>query len=236
MPSLQHAPPLASRDAGVVPSATSDLASPHAFAEALASAGSLPKSPLSADVPIPADPPPPRGPDPAPPALAGGLQAELPAGPAPTAAPQPVAVPSAPLSAPRLALDDDPPHRDRAARADPLDPATRHAAQLAPFEVSQVHAPPAPAPVEAQARASLEALLPDLVRKIAWSGDGRKGSMRLELGAGSLAGGTLVVHAESGRVRVELDAPAGADAAVWHTRLSERLSMRGVAVDELIVR
>jgi hypothetical protein len=60
--------------------------------------------------------------------------------------------------------------------------------------------------------------------------------MRLELGAGSLAGGTLVVHAESGRVRVELDAPAGADIEAWKARLSERLLRRGVVVDELTVR
>ena len=58
----------------------------------------------------------------------------------------------------------------------------------------------------------------------------------MELGAGSLAGGTLVVHAEDGRVRVELDVPAGTDARAWEARLHERLTGRGVTVDELVVR
>jgi hypothetical protein len=131
----------------------------------------------------------------------------------------------------------------RPVRADPLDPATRHAAQLGPLDLpppvqnaapAAMHA--APPATDAPARASLEMLLPDLVRKIAWSGDGRRGSMRLELGAGSLAGGTLVVHADGGRVRVELDAPAGTDVDAWAASLNERLARRGVVVDELVVR
>jgi hypothetical protein len=125
----------------------------------------------------------------------------------------------------------------RRSRNDPLDPAARHAAQMAPLFQAP---PPAPAvstaaPVEAETRASLESMLPELVRKIAWSGDGKKGSMRLELGAGALAGGTLLVHADEGRVRVELNAPAGTDVDAWKARLQERLDRRGVAVDEIIV-
>jgi len=121
---------------------------------------------------------------------------------------------------------------------DPLDPASRHAAQLAPVIPSstQPTASAAGAITEARARVSLESILPDLVRKVAWAGDGRKGSMRLELGAGALAGSTLVVHAEDGRVRIELDAPSGTDVAAWKARLSARLETRGVAVDELTVR
>jgi len=93
----------------------------------------------------------------------------------------------------------------------------------------------ASAPVDAQARASLEAILPDLVRKVAWSGDGKRGSMRMELGAGALAGATVVVHADDGRVKVQLDTPAGTDLDAWRSRLGQRLAMRGVEVDELIV-
>jgi hypothetical protein len=81
----------------------------------------------------------------------------------------------------------------------------------------------------------MEALLPELVRKVAWTGDGKRGSMRLELGAGSLAGGTLTVHADAGRVRVELDAPTGTDVAAWKAKLEERLERRGVAVEEVTV-
>jgi hypothetical protein len=81
----------------------------------------------------------------------------------------------------------------------------------------------------------METVLPELVRRIAWAGDGRRGSMRLEFGSGALTGGTLVVHAEEGRVRVELDAPPGTDLAAWRARLEERLASRGVVVDELSV-
>jgi hypothetical protein len=86
------------------------------------------------------------------------------------------------------------------------------------------------------ARASLEEVLPALVRRIAWSGDGQKGSVRLEFGAGALAGGTLVVHSDGGRVRVELDAPAGADAAAWKERITSRLAERQLQVEDVDVR
>jgi len=128
--------------------------------------------------------------------------------------------------------------RPRDARPDPLDPATRHAAQLLPPLLppapSTTVAPPATTDVHA--RASLEAILPELVRRIAWAGDGRRGSVRLELGGGALAGGTVMVHADGGRVRVELDAPAGVDVDAWRGRLHERLARRGVDVEEVLVR
>jgi hypothetical protein len=89
--------------------------------------------------------------------------------------------------------------------------------------------------VQAATRASLEELLPALVRRIAWSGDGRRGTVRLEFGEGALAGGTLFVHAEDGRVRVELQAPPGTDTAVWKRRIASRLTKRGLTLDELVV-
>jgi len=128
------------------------------------------------------------------------------------------------------------------ARPDALDPATRHAAQMAPMFAppeaftSTTASSPAAAPAETQAHASMESMLPDMVRKIAWSGDGKRGSMRLELGAGALAGGTLLVHADEGRVSVELNAPSGTDVNAWKERLEERLERRGVAVDEVVVK
>ena len=124
----------------------------------------------------------------------------------------------------------------RRAHDELLDPSSRHVAQLAPlFQSPEAPAAAPVASVETATRPSLESMLPELVRKIAWSGDGRRGSMRLELGAGSLSGGTLTVHADAGRVRVELDAPAGTDVAAWKARLSERLAQRGVEVDEIVV-
>jgi hypothetical protein len=89
---------------------------------------------------------------------------------------------------------------------------------------------------EVKARASLEELLPALVRRIAWSGDARRGAVRMELGAGELAGATVTVHADDGRLRVELAAPPGADREAWGERLRARLEARGLAVDEVVVR
>ncbi len=128
----------------------------------------------------------------------------------------------------------------RAPRADPLDPAARHAAQIGP--PPGPFAPPPPlsppsivAPVQVRAAASLEDLLPALVRRIAWSGDGRKASLRLEFGSGDLQGGVLVVHADEGRVAVEISAPAGVDVAAWRTRIEERLRAKDVSVASLVV-
>jgi hypothetical protein len=125
---------------------------------------------------------------------------------------------------PRKKIDDD-----------PLDPATRHAAQLAPLLATSAPAAPPPNAVEVRARASLDKVLPALVKRVAWSGDGRRGVVRLEFGAGSLAGGTLIVHADDGRLRVELTAPAGANPAEWKERITARLLRRGLSLDDVRV-
>ncbi|HTQ43398.1 MAG TPA: hypothetical protein VMI75_11625 [Polyangiaceae bacterium] len=126
---------------------------------------------------------------------------------------------------------------DHERREDPADPHVRHAAQLGPppglaqGEIGSSAAPPAPA--GGPARTSLEDLLPALVRRVAWSGDGRRGTVRLELGSGSLAGAELVVHADDGHVRVHLRAPAGVDLGPLRERIAARLAARGVALDEV---
>jgi hypothetical protein len=126
--------------------------------------------------------------------------------------------------------------RRRTAPDETLDPSARHAAQLAPPALPgtlQPGAPASPAQVEARVRSSLEDLLPALVRRVAWSGDGRRGTVRLELGAGELAGGTLLVHVDEGRVRVKLSAPPGVDVGAWRGRILDRLEARGLAVDSI---
>jgi hypothetical protein len=127
--------------------------------------------------------------------------------------------------------------RDDERRDDPTDPHVRHAAQLGPPPglaqgdiVSLATILPA---AGVPARASLEDLLPALVRRVAWSGDGRRGTVRLELGSGALAGAELVVHADDGRVRVQLRAPAGVDLGPLRERIALRLAARGVALDEV---
>jgi hypothetical protein len=81
---------------------------------------------------------------------------------------------------------------------------------------------------EGRALVSLEELLPALVRRIAWSGDARRGSIRLELGAGTLSGATLFVRAEGEHVHVALHAPPGTDVDGWRARIARRLAARGL--------
>jgi hypothetical protein len=114
-------------------------------------------------------------------------------------------------------------------------------AQLAPPSpiAPQVQPPLEPAPArgtggETRARASFEDLLPALVRKVAWSGDSRRGSILLELGAGALAGATLLVHADDGQVRVRLSAP-GVDLDGWRERIAGRLAALGLSVEDVEV-
>lgn len=134
--------------------------------------------------------------------------------------------------------------RDAARDEDPLDPLFRQRDLLAPAHAAPVASPPplaqppvetTSAPVHARARASLEDVLTALVRRIAWSGDGRRGAVRLELGAGALAGATLLVEADEGRVRVRLSAPPGVDAEAWRRRIAERFAAKRIAVDAVEV-
>ena len=85
--------------------------------------------------------------------------------------------------------------------------------------------PPAALPFTAD----LQNLLSGLARRVAWGGDRRKGTARIELSEGALAGATLVVHAEQRTVTVELELPAGAGTHGWEARLTERLEARGFA-------
>jgi hypothetical protein len=121
--------------------------------------------------------------------------------------------------------------KDKEERVDPLDPATRSAAQWAPpmqIGNSLPVVAPAAAPAIAQARVSMEELLPQLVRRIAWAGDRQRGTVRLELGAGRHAGTVITVHSASGRIRLELQ---GEGAAELGPRIEERLARQGVDVE-----
>jgi hypothetical protein len=138
-----------------------------------------------------------------------------------------------------------------------LDPAVRHAAHLA--SPAQTHAPPrahehssyepaptalaashpAPQPVDVRAAASLEDLLPALVRNIAWNAQGHRGVVHLELGAGSLSGARLVIEADGGQVHVTIAVPSAIRASVdlsgWSERLAARLAARGLDVGSIEV-
>jgi hypothetical protein len=75
----------------------------------------------------------------------------------------------------------------------------------------------------------LQTLLTGLVRRASWGGDRRKGSARIELSEGALAGATLVVHTEQHLVSVELELPSGVPTLGWQRRITERLEARGFA-------
>ncbi len=85
----------------------------------------------------------------------------------------------------------------------------------------------APAPTVLPEAAELQQLLSGLARRVAWGGDRRKGSARIELSEGTLAGATLVVHTEQRSVSVELELPSGTRAQGWEARLTQRLEARG---------
>jgi len=100
-----------------------------------------------------------------------------------------------------------------------------------PLATASASATTAEAPLRAR---SLEELLPALVRRIAWAGDRHSGSVRLELGAGAYAGTTVVVHAEGGRVRVEISGHEGPDLDRLRSRLHSRLRGHGLDVESVV--
>jgi hypothetical protein len=127
-------------------------------------------------------------------------------------------------------------HEPPAADAfDPTDPLARNPALTLP----SVPAPQAPAARDPaadglRARMSMEELVPALVRRIAWTGDKHRGTVRLELGAGAWAGTTLLVHADAGRLRVEVSGAGDGPALdALRRRLDARLRAQGLDVESV---
>jgi hypothetical protein len=89
---------------------------------------------------------------------------------------------------------------------------------------------------DVRAHASLEDLIPAIARRIAWSGEGRRGAVRIEVGGGKLAGATVVVTADDGRVSVDMNMPCTEATAGWQERIARRLASRGLDVDRIDVR
>jgi hypothetical protein len=112
---------------------------------------------------------------------------------------------------------------------DPVDPAMRVTAQLGPPAGLGLGTPGEAAPQVA--RVSMESLVPELVRRIAWAGDRRRGTVQLELGAGPHAGTVVTVHSDEGRVRVDLH--GGADVDALRDRIDARLRGRGLDVESV---
>jgi hypothetical protein len=140
------------------------------------------------------------------------------------------------VALPRMIPPQEADRRHRPSVGTDVDPMTQKMAQLAPPVATSTHMVAEAAAPEVRARMSLEDLVPQLVKQIAWSGDARRGTVRMELGGGELAGSTLTVSAENGRVAVKLEVPSGTDAKAWQERLEERLAARGISLDSVEVR
>jgi len=78
--------------------------------------------------------------------------------------------------------------------------------------------------------AELERMIARLARRAAWGGDRQRGTARIELDLGDLAGGVLLVHADPHGVEVELDLPSSESAALWEGRIRRRLEARGLVL------
>ncbi len=78
--------------------------------------------------------------------------------------------------------------------------------------------------------------LAELIQSIAWGGDRRRGTARIELGAGRLAGTALVVAVDDAGLRLQVEAPSGVDSEALVERIRERLAARGQSLDEVSIR
>lgn len=136
-----------------------------------------------------------------------------------------------PLSSTPSPSEADP---ERASAGDPL-PTWQPGAidPLALFGVAGASAPPVASPV---APAVLDPLVSELLRSIAWGGDRRRGTARIELGSGRYGGTTLRVDVVGDRLQIDLQAPPGVDAAALGARLQERFEARGLRVDSVVLR
>jgi hypothetical protein len=79
------------------------------------------------------------------------------------------------------------------------------------------------------------ALIEEVVRRISWGGDRRRGAARIELG-GALVGTTIVVQGEGRTVALDIELGPGADAGTLPARLAARLAARGLEVRSVDVR
>jgi hypothetical protein len=71
---------------------------------------------------------------------------------------------------------------------------------------------------------------------VAWGGDRRRATARIELGGAHYAGAAVRIDADGDSLTIELEAPPGVDASELGARLSERFAARGLRVDSLLVR
>ena len=77
---------------------------------------------------------------------------------------------------------------------------------------------------------ALQTLLVRCARRVAWGGDGRRGTARIEVGEGALAGAVLVVSAVDREIDVEISLPDASLDTGWRERVVTRLRRRGFTI------
>lgn len=159
------------------------------------------------------------------------LGAKRPPGPAPAALPElPARVEATPRPASRPARVE-PELPAVTPPAEPFDPMARALALPVSRGIE-----PAPTPAAAPSPALTlpdELALERLVRRFAWGGNGKRGSARIELGSGALAGATLVVHAEGREVSIEVEGGQGGAVEDLARRVKARLDSKGLVLGEV---
>ncbi len=88
---------------------------------------------------------------------------------------------------------------------------------------------------EARGASSPHLWVTELVRRIAWGGDRRRATARLELAGGRFAGAALQIEARDGVLSVMLEVPPGADGGELASLLGERLLARGLSIESVCV-
>jgi hypothetical protein len=116
-----------------------------------------------------------------------------------------------------------------------LDPLAMSLACVGGGPVATAEAVAAPAAATPVSGAFDVVLAAEVLQRVAWGGDRRRGVARLELG-GELAGAVVVVRGEGREVTLELTLPAGRSAGELPERLAARLAARGLVVRDLVVR
>jgi hypothetical protein len=106
--------------------------------------------------------------------------------------------------------------------------------EVAPEHAAEV-APAVPGPMGVGGSPLDAVLAAEVLQRVAWGGDRRRGVARLELG-GELSGVVVLVRGEGREISLELTLPGGRRAAELPERLMARLAARGLVVRELLVR
>ena len=75
-------------------------------------------------------------------------------------------------------------------------------------------------------------VLEEVVKRVSWGGDRRRGVARIELG-GEHAGTAIVVRGEGRDVSLRIEVRRGGDAGALPERLRERLHARGLSVTDI---